>query len=118
MHELSVASEIIENTLEQAKGFRKIKKIYLYVGCLLMLNAEQLKFGFGALSKGTPAENAELKIEIGKAKFICVNGHEKQIKVKNLDMQHIMPLTKCSICSTQMKISGGRELILKKIIAE
>lgn len=118
MHELSVAASILENTVECAEGCKKIKKIYLYVGCLLMLNAEQLKFGFEILSKGTSAENAELEIEIGKAKLLCENGHETSVELKNLDARNVFLLSKCSVCGAGTEILGGRELVLKKIIAE
>ena len=118
MHELSVAGSIIDNVLKSAKGCKSIKKVYITVGPFLMLNVEQLKFWAKALAKDTLAEDAEFEMKIGEAVLVCEKGHKKSALPDVNDMSHVMPLFTCDVCGCRMDVVEGRELILKKIIAE
>jgi len=118
MHELSVAAGILETAVEKARELKKIDEIHLSIGCLMMLNPEQLRFGFEVLARGTIAEKAVLKIEIGKAKLRCANGHETTVEVKELALNHLLPVIRCRVCDAPTEILEGRDLILIRIIGE
>ena len=119
MHELSLAASILESAVENAKNNNasKIEKIYLEIGELLMINPEQLKFGLEALSKDTIAEGMKVDIKKIPVKVKCGNGHVSALNFKSGPV-HNAPLLNCPRCKAKVEILGGRELILKKIIAE
>ena len=64
MHELGVASEILEVALSEADrhAAKKVTSIRLRVGVLRGIEPENLSFLFGHLARGTPAEGASLEI--------------------------------------------------------
>ena len=64
MHELGVASEILEVALSEAgrHAAKKVTSIRLRVGVLRAIEPENLSFLFGHLVRGTPAEGAHLEI--------------------------------------------------------
>ena len=119
MHELSIASEIIETILKSAQehNAKKIEEITLDIGKLLLLNPEQLKFGLELLSKDTPAEGMKIEIKFIPAKIKCKNNHITLID-PGIDFLDIARHLKCSKCDSEVEIIEGRELLLKKIVAE
>ena len=64
MHELGIASEILDVALSEAgrHAAKKVTSIRLRVGVLRAVEPENLSFLFGHLSRGTPAEGALLEI--------------------------------------------------------
>ncbi len=106
---MSFALMILENVLRMAEenGARAVKKIRVEVGELLMVNPDQLEFCFRAISKNTPAENADLEIETLKAKSLC------QSCGSELESVH----SRCS-CGGWMEIRGGKEIVLRRIEME
>ncbi|MFA6149271.1 MAG: hydrogenase maturation nickel metallochaperone HypA [bacterium] len=64
MHELGVASEILDIALSEAgrHAAKKVTSIRLRVGVLRAIEPENLSFLFGHLARGTPAEGALLEI--------------------------------------------------------
>ena len=64
MHELGVASEILEVALSEADrhAAKRVTSIRLRVGVLRGIEPENLSFLFGHLARGTPAEGALLEI--------------------------------------------------------
>lgn len=119
MHELSLAASIIESAVGAAKNNNasKVKKIYLDVGGLLMVNPEQLRFGLEVLSKDTIAEGMEVDIKKIPVKVKCASGHVSTLDPE-INPLHNAPLLRCPECKAKVEVLGGRELILKKIIAE
>ena len=64
MHELGVASEILDVALSEADrhAAKKVTSIRLRVGVLRAIEPENLSFLFEHLARGTPAEGASLEI--------------------------------------------------------
>jgi len=64
VHELGVASEILEVALSEAErhAAKKVTSIRLRVGVLRGIELENLSFLFEHLARGTPAEGASLEI--------------------------------------------------------
>ena len=119
MHELSIAQEIIENVVKSAQehNAKKVESITLDIGKLLLLNSDQLTFGLELLSKDTICEGMKIEINIIPAKIRCKNNHITSISPE-IEFLDIAKHLKCSECDAEVAILEGRELILKKIIAE
>lgn len=61
MHELSIASAILQLALDQA-GTRRIARVGVVVGHLRQVVPQALRFSFELVARDTPAEGAELEI--------------------------------------------------------
>jgi len=61
VHELSIASAILQLALEQA-GTRRVARVGVVVGHLRQVVPQALRFSFELVSRETPAEAAELEI--------------------------------------------------------
>ena len=73
MHELSIASTLVENVLEFAASPppKKIVKVLLQIGELTCVEPEQLKFCYESVIKETPIEDSTLEIERVPAEVAC-----------------------------------------------
>ena len=65
MHELSIASAVVDRVLELLDSHRakKVLSVRLSVGELSHLEADQLQFCYTAIAQGTAMENSTLEIE-------------------------------------------------------
>ena len=70
MHELSIADAILQIALAHA-GERRIETIEVKVGHLRQVVPDALAFAFTLVSEGTPAEGAELQLEVVPAAGRC-----------------------------------------------
>jgi hydrogenase nickel incorporation protein HypA/HybF len=70
MHELSIAEGVLEVTLRHARG-RRVAAVDLQVGHLRQVVPSALEFAFELVAKGTPAEGAELRMEVVPAAGRC-----------------------------------------------
>jgi len=118
MHELSVAASILETALEKGRELARIDEIHLNLGCLMMLNPEQLSFGFEMLARGTIAEHAHLRFEVQKARLRCPEGHETEIEMGDGAADHLLPVLRCAACGAPAQIVEGRDLFMTRIIGE
>ena len=118
MHELWVANALLEAVLEKGKGLKKIEEVHVSVGCLAMVNMQQIEFGFRMLSKGTPAEEAKIFLKPGEAKLRCSEGHETNEMIECLDFSHLLPIIRCRICGGVAQIIEGKEILLTRIVGE
>lgn len=107
MHELSIAMSLIEIIKEEClkNEVQKLKKVKLVVGELAGIVPESLQFGFEVVSEGTPAEGAELEIELRPVRGQCQEcGHEFEVQEFRF---------RCPSCeSTSVKRVGGDELYI------
>lgn len=73
MHELSITQNILQIAMEHAEkaGAKKIRRINLVIGALSGIVDESVQFYFDFVSKGTPAEGAQLVFEKRPARFRC-----------------------------------------------
>lgn len=74
MHELSLAQDIVDiaERYAHSEGCTRIVKVFLKVGVLGHVDPGALAFGFEAVSAGTLAAGAQLIIETGEARALCV----------------------------------------------
>ncbi|WP_217126494.1 hydrogenase maturation nickel metallochaperone HypA [Hydrogenophilus thiooxidans] len=65
MHEMALAESVVRLAEERAaaEGARRIRAVIVEIGALSCVEPEALTFCFDAVSRGTLAEGAELRIE-------------------------------------------------------
>ncbi|MEW5976969.1 MAG: hydrogenase maturation nickel metallochaperone HypA [Acidobacteriota bacterium] len=106
MHELSIATRIVEIALEQAarRGGIRIDALHLKVGVLSGVVGEALLFAWEVACQGTPLAQTRLIIEEGPAVIYCpVCKAERQL----LTIQKFV----CPVCETPTaQVQCGREL--------
>jgi hydrogenase nickel incorporation protein HypA/HybF len=73
MHELGVATEILDIALSEAErhAAKKVTSIRLRVGVLRSIEPENLSFLFEHIARGTPAERAHLEIVEDPVRVEC-----------------------------------------------
>ncbi len=73
MHELSIASNLVESVLEFATAPppKKVLKVLLQIGELTCVEPDQLQFCYSAVIKETPIEDSTLEIERVPAEVNC-----------------------------------------------
>jgi len=118
MHEFSISSEIVRTVLETAEknDGRKVLFIQLEVGELMLLNVEQITFWIHELFKGSPAEEAEVKVRMIQARIACKTcGYRGKADSERVDvLQHFVSLY-CPKCrSLQVKVEREGSAYLRK----
>jgi hydrogenase nickel incorporation protein HypA/HybF len=73
MHELSIATYLLEAVVEQARlaGARRVLAIELLVGARAGVEDDSLRFSFELLAQGTPAEGAQIVTRSTAMRFHC-----------------------------------------------
>jgi hydrogenase nickel incorporation protein HypA/HybF len=73
MHELSIASSIVESVLEFAgkNEIAKVLVVKLSIGELMAVEWEQLRFCYAAITRETAMEDSSLEIELVEATVHC-----------------------------------------------
>ena len=110
MHELSITQSMLDLVLKQAEeaGAEKIGKITLVIGEMTGVVARSVRFYFGFLSKGTPAEKAELDFKVVPTTARC-QSCGKEFELGEFDWT-------CPRCqSNNIEITGGKELFVESI---
>ncbi len=109
MHEFSFAQALVENIVRIAeeKRAKKVSKVVVEVGDLLLINPEQLKFCYEVLVKDTILEGSELEIRRVEAKLVCERCGRSYRE-----------LTSVCDCGGILKVERGEEFLLKRVIME
>ncbi len=109
MHELGYAQALLDAVLDLARenNAKRVTKIKLKIGELLLINPEQLKFCFSAVSRGTPAEGAEIEVEFIKPVIVCTLCGRRYDEVRGI----------CD-CGGIISIEGGKDFLLEKVEME
>jgi len=73
MHELAATQSILSLALDEAAkaGAASITKVSLRVGEWSTIEPDCVRFCFDVLAKGTPAEGAELAVELVPVRYEC-----------------------------------------------
>ncbi|HZC35810.1 MAG TPA: hydrogenase maturation nickel metallochaperone HypA [Chthoniobacterales bacterium] len=73
MHELSIASAIVESVLEfvSARPVKRVLAVRLAIGELSHIEADQLRFCYTAITEQTPIQDSNLEIETVEAVVRC-----------------------------------------------
>ncbi len=111
MHELSIASRVVELVGEQvcAAGGGRVAAITLKIGALSCVHEDALRFSFNLVRDGTPLADAELRIVTVPVMIWCaVCGRE-------VTLRGIQKFA-CPECGTPSgDFRAGRELDLESI---
>jgi hydrogenase nickel incorporation protein HypA/HybF len=110
VHELSVASAIVDTATRHADG-RRVTSVQLRVGHLRQVVPESLAFYFEHVARGTPCEGARLEQEVVPAVLACDDcRHEWELDSAAF---------RCPLCgSGGVRIAGGDELEVESIEIE
>ena len=113
MHELALTEGIISIVESEAKkqGFQRVLEIRLRVGEYSGILPDCLREFFPIAAKGSPAEDAALRIEPVPAVFQCHDcGHEGPV-----DRQRAA----CAACgSSAIRMTAGREFYVESLVVE
>jgi hydrogenase nickel incorporation protein HypA/HybF len=107
MHELSLATGIVETVLKHADG-RRVTSVEMRIGALRQVVPESLDFYFGICSRDTLCEDAALEYEIIPARIRCrACGEERELSE---------PDFRCRSCSgTEVEVVAGTEFEVDSI---
>jgi hydrogenase nickel incorporation protein HypA/HybF len=118
VHELSIATSLVEALLEIAKkqAATKVLAVELRVGKLRLISLDQLRFSYEILSKGSLLEGSPLTIEETPGFTRCPNcGYAKEFETGDMSFHFTLPSMKCPKCATDLKIEGGDECVITKV---
>ena len=114
MHELSITQSLLEIVIHEIEkhSISRVLAVKLKIGKFTNIEPSCLVLYFGALSKNTPVEGAELKIEMVPVRGRC-RGCQK---VFDLNSESLNLFFLCPACSGQdIEIINGRELSIEEI---
>ena len=119
MHELSIASAVVESGLEflEAHEVRKVLTVRLAVGELSHVETEQLRFCYTAITQETPMENSTLEIENIAAVVECprctYRGRPKYWE--DALCAAPIPTLECPDCRGTVEVVQGNDCAIKTI---
>jgi hydrogenase nickel incorporation protein HypA/HybF len=110
VHELSVASAVIDTATRHAEG-RRVTAVQLRVGHLRQVVPDSLAFYFDHVAAGTLCEGARLEQEVVPARLLCEScEHEWELGEA---------MFRCPRCAaTNVRIVAGNELEVESIEVE
>lgn len=119
MHELSIASGIVEHVLQftEERGIRTVLAVRLAVGELAAVHRDQLQFCYDSITRDTPLENSELMFETMKPLVSCRSCSYTGSPKFWEDAIHGIPVatTQCPECGSIAETVQGWECAVKGI---
>lgn len=110
MHELSIATSLVDTATRSAEGAkaRAVTRLNVRIGTLAGVEPDALQFCFPVAARGTPCEGADLCIEVVPGRGTCPKcGLESEI--------HDL-LAPCPACGDwPLAVEGGRDLHLDSL---
>ena len=107
MHELSLATGIVETVIRHADG-RRVTSVDMRIGTLRQVVPESLDFYFGICSRDTVCEGASLELEIIEARVQC--------RSCGTDWALSEPDFRCASCKgTDVEVTAGTEFEVDSI---
>jgi hydrogenase nickel incorporation protein HypA/HybF len=119
MHELSVASAVVEKVLEfvSAHSVKKVLAVRLAIGELSHIEAEQLRFCYVAITEQTPIQDSALEIETVEAVVNCERCRYRGRPKYWDDALSVgpIPTMECPNCGAAVEIAEGNDCAIKSI---
>jgi hydrogenase nickel incorporation protein HypA/HybF len=107
MHELSLATGIVDTVVRHAEG-RRVTLVEMRIGTLRQVVPESLDFYFGICSRDTVCEGATLEQEIIRARLRC-HSCDEQWELEEPDFR-------CRFCEgTNVEVVAGTEFEVDSI---
>ncbi len=110
MHELSIATSLVETAVRTARsnGAGRVVRLEVRLGSLCGVEPEALTFCFPIAARETPCEGAELRLRIVPASGTC-GRCSARTEVSDL-------LAPCPSCGEwPLRVEGGREMLLESL---
>ena len=117
MHELAIATSLVETLLELVKkqSASKVLEVHLRVGKLRVVSIDQLKFSYEILSKGTALEGSLLDVEETPGYARCTNcQYAEKLETEDLTFHFSLPQMTCPQCGVNLILEGGDECIITR----
>ena len=118
MHELSIASGLVEKVLEFAnsRGIGKVVQVRLAIGELTRIEADQLRFCYEAIVASTPLKGSVLEIEPVRAEVSCPHcAYRGAAKYWDEALLQPVPTLECPACGKAAEAAQGHECAIKTI---
>ena len=119
MHEFSMATQIVENVLEEVKKHdaKKVEEVHLIIGKMTFLGVDQIRFSYDVLVKDTILKDSKLIIEEQDGVIECSScGFKGAVPIEDDPAYHVpVPTLKCPKCAQTAKIVQGKECTIKSI---
>ena len=119
MHEFSMATQIVESVLEEAKRHdaKKVAEVHLVVGKMTFLGVDQVRFSYGILVKDTIMEDSKLIIKEQDGVIECPScGFKGAVPIEDDPAYHVpVPTLRCPKCGEAAKIVEGKECTIASI---
>ena len=119
MHELSLATSLVDTLLEFAQKNDtegKLLEVHLRVGKLRAISIEQLKFSYQLLAKDHFLNGSKLVVEETPALIHCPKcGLRKDFEVADDSYHFALPTLSCPKCGAVVDLEGGDEVVITKV---
>ena len=110
MHELSVATAVLNTAIKHADG-RRVTLVSVQVGALRQVVPESLRFYWGIVARDTACEGAALELESVAARLRCRDCRR--------EWSPELPLFRCPDCDgSDVEVAAGEELSVDYIEVE
>jgi len=110
MHELSIASAVLDTALRHAGG-RSVTTVSVRTGAMRQVVGRSLEFYFAIVSRGTPCEGARLELTEIDTELRC--------RACETRWSPEIPAFRCPECgSAEVAVSAGQELEVDYIEVE
>ena len=106
MHELSLATAVVDACVERAEGAR-VTRVRLEIGSLAAVVPDAIRFCFDVCARDTPVEGASLEIIEIPGQAICRNCGAL-LSLNTL-------LDTCTCGTTDLEVVAGEELRVKEM---
>ena len=110
MHELAIASAVLESVLRHAAG-REVSAVKLRVGHLRQVVPDSLEFYWGIVTRDGVCEGSVLEQEVIAARLEC--------KACSREWEIELPVFRCPTCGgADVRVAAGDELEVESIEVE
>ena len=119
MHELSIASAVVDSVLDfiSERSVKRVITVRLAVGELSHVEAEQLSFCYTAITQETPLQDSTLEIETVEAAVKCeqcsYHGRPKYWD-EALSFAPI-PTLECPKCGAAVEVVEGKDCAIRSV---
>jgi hydrogenase nickel incorporation protein HypA/HybF len=119
MHELSIASAVVESVLEfvRVRPIKKVLAVRLTIGEFSHVEADQLRFCYMAITEQTPIQDSALEIESVEAVVRCEQcSYRGRPKYWN-DALSVgpIPTLQCPNCGATVEAIEGNDCAIRSI---
>jgi hydrogenase nickel incorporation protein HypA/HybF len=113
MHEMSLCEGVLQILQESARqqGFTRVKTVWLEIGGLSGVEPQAMRFGFDAVTRGSLADGAALRIIEVPGEAWCLPCATTVPVKQRFDA--------CPNCgSYQLQVTGGEDMKIKQLEVE